>query len=358
MALGPMRDLKLGLLSVFLLVGVVSLSACSDTPPEKPKSQKKQHFVEAYVVKRQNLAVSNNRSGSLRARREVKIINQEEGRITRLPYFEGDRVRKGQVVAQLDDELLVAQLGRVQATLHKAELDAKRVRGLVKRKLSSEDELARVETELEVAQADQRVLQTRIGYSRISSPIDGVVTQRLSEPGNFAERFTHILTIADPASLITEVSVSGMILASLKLGEQAEVRIDALGDTTYVGHVTRIHPSLDPVTRQGIVEVELKPVPTGALPGQLCLVTFSTEIRQRLSIPFRAIRRDRDSEFVYVIDDKDEVTQRKIRSGQRIGEQVEIIDGLNENDRVVSKGFLGLQAGTKVKVVAGNEQAS
>jgi len=336
-----------------LLIGA---SACSDSAPDKAQAKNKQHFVEAYVVKRTDLAVSNSRTGSLRARREVKIINQEEGRITQLPFFEGDSVKKGQVVARLDDELLVAQLSRVEATLHKAELDAKRVRNLVKRKLSTEEELARVETELEIAQADQRLLKTRIGYSRITSPIDGVITQRLSEPGNFSEKFTHLLTIADPASLLTEVSVSGMILANLKIGEQANVRIDALGDTTYPGHIIRIHPSLDPVTRQGIAEVELKPVPAGARPGQLCLVTFSTEISQRLSIPFRAIRRDNDSEFVFLITDKDEVQRKNIRSGQRIGEQVEIIDGLSENDRVVSKGFLGLHAGTKVKVVSGDEQ--
>ena len=347
------RCLQLLFLCLFFL-----LSACSDSTSDKPKSKSKQHFVEAYVVKRQDLAVSNNRTGSLRARREVKIINQEEGTITKLPFFEGDKVKKGQIVAQLNDELLVAQLSRVQATLHKAELDARRIRGLVTRKLSSEEELARAETELEIAQADQRLLKTRISYSRISSPIDGVVTQRLQEPGNFAERFTHLLTIADPASLITEVSVSGMILANLHVGEQADVRIDALGDKTYVGRVTRLHPSLDPVTRQGIVEVELKPVPEGALPGQLCLVTFSTEISQRLSIPFRAIRRDKQSEFVFIINGNEKVERKNIRSGQRIGEQVEIIDGLNENDRVVSKGFLGLQEGAEVKVVSDDEPAN
>jgi len=337
---------------------MLGIIACSDDSQGKNKTKDKLHYVEAFVVKRQDLAVNNDRSGSLRARREVKIINQEEGRITELPFFEGDRVKKGQVVARLDDELLVAQLARVQATLRKSEQDAKRARGLVQRKLSTEEELARMETELEIATADERLLKTRIGYSRISSPIDGVVIQRLSEPGNFAERFTHLLTIADPASLVTEVSVSGMILANLKIGEQANVRIDALGDSAFAGRIIRIHPSLDPVTRQGIVEVELKPVPSGALPGQLCLVTFSTEISQRLSIPFRALRRDNESEYVYIINDQDEVARRNIRGGQRIGEQVEIIDGLNENERVVSKGFLGLQAGTKVKVVSGNEQAS
>jgi len=342
---------------LLILALLIALSACSDSPTDQPKAKSKLHFVEAYVVKRQDLAVNHSRSGSLRARREVRILNQEEGTITKLPFFEGDTVKKEQMVAQLDDELLLAQLARVNATLHKAELDAKRVRGMVRRKLSSEEELARVETDLEIAQADQRLLNTRIGYTRISSPINGIVTQRLSEPGNFAERFTHLLTIADPASLITEVSVSGMIMANIKPGEQANVRIDALGDHGFAGRVTRIHPSLDPVTRQGIVEVELKPVPAGARPGQLCLVTFSTEIRQRLSIPFRAIRRDKDSEYVYVINAKDEVEQKNIRSGQRIGEQVEIIDGLAENQRVVSKGFLGLQTGTKVKVVSGDEQA-
>ena len=340
----------------FLLVLYILLSACAQEEAAKPKKKGRAHLVETTVVERVNIGVSRTRTGTLRSHVEVKIYNQEAGQITQLPYYEGDSVKIGDVVAKLDDRLLRAQLDRVKATRRKAEQDLRRVKSLVGKKLVSEEELTRSETDLEVTRADEKVLLTRLGYSTIVAPINGLVIERLTEPGNVAERYAHLLTIADPASLITEVSVSELVLTHLTVGDSALVSIDALGGDTFAGKIVRIHPNLNPITRQGIIEVELNPVPQGARPGQLCRVQLNTQISDRMMIPFRALRRDRDNEYVFRIDANQKVERTKVLSGQRLAERVEILQGLDVGERIVTKGFLGLAPGKKVKIVSANQK--
>jgi len=342
-------------LSATLLLLITT--ACSQNTAEiseKPKKKNQDHLVEAIVAERSVLGIERVRTGTLRARREVEIHNQEEGEIIQLPFFEGDRVKKGDVVVRLDDKLLRAQLSRARATRQQAEQDLQRIRNLFKKKLVSDEELSRSETAVEVAKSDEEVLATRLSYTRIVSPINGIVSARLSEPGNIAERYTHILTISDPTSLVTEVTLSELLISQLSVNYPAEVSIDALGDKTFNGKVSRIFPNLDPVTRRGTVEVELHPVPQGARPGQLCRVKLKTLAADRLMLPFSALRRDQIGEYVFVIDEEGKAKRAAVVGGLRIGEQVEVIKGITEGQQVITKGFLDLTPGKKVKVVSEN----
>ena len=348
----PTRSLYL--LATLLLLFFVT--ACSQEVAEKPKKKSRDHLVEAVVVERAVLGVQRVRTGTLRARREVEIHNQEEGEIIQLPFFEGDLIKKGDVVVRLDDKLLRSQLARARATRQQAEQDLNRTRNLFKKKLVSDEELNRAETALEVAKADEEVLATRLSYTTIASPISGIVSARLSEPGNIAERYTHILTISDPTSLITEVTLSELLISQLSVNHPAEVSIDALGDKTFAGKVSRIFPNLDPVTRRGTVEVELHPVPQGARPGQLCRVKLKTQAADRLMIPFSAVRRDQKGEYVLAIDAESKVQRAAVVGGLRIGEQVEILKGLTDGQQVVTKGFLDLAPGKKVKVITAEKK--
>ena len=102
--------------------------------------------------------------------------------------------------------------------------------------------------------------------------------------------------------MLTEVTVSELLLPHLAFDAIAQVRIDALGKRSFRGRIIRIHPNLDAVTRRGIVELELQPVPEGARPGQLCRVYLDTHTAARLLIPFSSLRRDTQGEYVYKVD--------------------------------------------------------
>ncbi len=348
------QGIPIHLIACLLMVLTLLLAGCngqSATPEKKRSKGPKAHLVEVISVKPAQSSSIHERSGTLKARRIVRIHNQEEGRINQLPFYEGDVVKKGQLLAELDHSLLKAQLDKAKATRRQALLDRNRLSGLVKKRAASKDELARTNTALDVAIAEQKLLQTRIDFTTIQSPLSGVVTQRLMEPGDLAAKHSHLLTITDPKSLMLQIHLSELLLPNIKRGESVTVRIDALGNRQFTGSILRIHPDLDPVTRQGIVEVKLKPIPPGARAGQFARVTLATTRKTRILVPFGALRRDRSGEFVYLMDKQQKARRAVVRSGIRITNQVEILEGLKVNDQVIFRGFLGITNGKKVTPV-------
>jgi len=338
-----------------LLLVAITLAGCERDKPT-PVAQNKPHLVEVVTAELKDISVSRERNGTLRALQEIQIFNQEEGQITELPYFEDDRVEKSQVVARLDDRLLRSQLKRAQALTRKAETDLAQIKDLVARKLTTKTELTRIETELAVARAEQESLQTRLSYFVIRSPITGVVTQRNSEPGNIAERYSHLMTIADQQTLITEVQLSELLLNSLELGDEVSIQIDALHagkgqHQSLTGKISRIYPDINPMTRTGTLEIALSPVPTGARAGQFVRVTLTSQQAERLLIPFIALRRSVEEEYVFTVDANSQVQITPVSTGLEIGDQVEILTGLEGGEVVVIRGFTNLRENKKVKIV-------
>ena len=346
---GSSKSASLCLLAGFLLV---VLTGCKGPGTGTPTKEKKaDHLVATVVVERRPVSTAQERPGRLLHRRVTRLHSQEEGRVTRLPVYPGDSAAAGDVLVQLEEDLLRAQLDKARATTEQKRLDLRRLADLVKKRAVSEDDLAQAQTALAVAQAEQRLLETRLTYTRIQAPFAGIVTERLVEPGDAVAKNTHLITLADPDSLYAEAFASELILPHLKTGDPAEIRVDALGDRVLAGRIVRIHPELDRVTRHGIVEIALDPIPTGARAGQFVRATLTTAAVERLLIPFPALRRDRDGEFVLVIDTEGKARRTSVRSGLRTGNQVEVLSGLAPGEQVITRGFLGLSDGQAVRVV-------
>ncbi len=338
-----------------LLLAAALLTGCGDqqTPTANPADRERaqDHLVTVHTAERAPVSGQHERPGSLRFRRLVRIFSQEEGRVTELAVFEGDEVETGQLLVALDDDLLRAELDKTRATKEQEKRDLERLESLRARRAVAEDELAQAETSLLVAEAEERLLETRLAFTRIRAPFAGVVTERLVEPGDFVTKNSHLLTVADPSSLVAEVYASELILPHIAVGDPAAVRIDALGASQFDGKILRIHPALNRTSRQGIVEIVLDPVPEGARAGQFVRARLETAAVERLLIPFRALARDRGGEFVWLVDGEGKAARRSVRSGLRIADRIEILDGLAPGERIVTRGFLGLTEGKAVKIV-------
>ena len=337
-----------------LLLGglLLILSACGDDGGEKAKAKKKgpPHLVEVSLAQNAPLSFETVRTGTLAARKSVRVFNQEEGRIDKITVREGDAVKAGQIIVELDRRILSAELVKAKAIRLEAEGNLARVLELSKRKVATQERLDKTDTALSIAKAEESLIRTRLEYSQIRSPFDGIVTERRTEPGDVAPRNSHLLTIIDPNSLFTQVSVSELMIPQLQVNGKAEVRIDALGNAAWTGRLVRIHPVIDPRTRQGTVEVELDPVPPGVTAGQLARVRLRTPEAQRLVIPFAALRHDREGEFVFLVEN-DKVAMRRVQPGLRFEDRAEILDGLKAGERVVIRGFLDISVGKTVAIV-------
>lgn len=328
------------LLLALLLVGGPTAAAAAERPA---------HPVAVAEARTSDEVLESERTGTLRVRRRVKVLSREEGRITGLPYHPGDRVEAGAAVLRLDDSLLRAELRKAEAQRRQARTDLTRIERLHARDLVSEEALSQARTALDVAAAEAALLETRLGHTVERAPFAGVVSARLAEPGDAVAEFTHVLTLLDPRSVYAEVPVSDLLLARLAEGDAVTLRVDALGPTAHAGTIHRLHPAVDPRSRRGVVEVTFDHRVPGIRPGQLCRATFREPAGSVLAVPFTALRRDRDGEYVYrVVDGR--AVRTPVITGRHLGGQVEVVDGLEAGATVVIRGFLRLHDGMAVRV--------
>ena len=340
---------RLLLMAVALLL--VSCTGDGDDPAAKNgKRQPIPLLVEAATVQSETVSRTWQRIGTLVHRHVLHVYNQEEGRIKDLPWYEGDQVSKGDALLRLDDRLLRAELKKARATRSMAARKVARLERLRKTNAASEENLIAAQTELELARAEVEILETRLGYTLVKAPFDGIITERLAEPGDVKPRNSHLLTLADPASLLVRVEASEQLIADISKGGRAQVILDLPYVEPLAGRVWRIYPTLNPLTRQGKVEIRLERIPPQAQAGQYARVELTGNEKQRLLIPFSALRRDRMGEYVYIIE-RNHALRRDVRSGSRFGSRIEILDGLKGGERIIKRGFMNLKDDTLITVL-------
>jgi len=318
------------------------LTACSDSSSQHPSRKPAAHIVETVMASQQNISVSQTISGTLQAIREVRIINQAQGLLIALPVYPGDKVKKGQLLVQLDSSLAHAEMQKAQATLNLAKVDYQRLKDLAPRKLASESEVAQAQTRYEIAVADLHLKQTRFAHSQIKAPIAGIISQRLAEPGDVIPLHTHLLTLIDTSSLKSEIHLSELLLPLVKVGNQVEITIDALGEKTFKGSIKRLHPVIDKDTRRGVIEIVLHPVPDGALAGQFCRVKITTQAKSRLMIPYDTIRHDKQGAYVFSLN-SNKAQRINITTGIQQNNLIEVLSGLADKQLIINKGLFGLK---------------
>ncbi len=281
--------------------------------------------------------------------RTVRIFNQEPGQVKQLVVYPGDRVKQGQLLVTLDDTLLQKRLKKARAQLNQAKVDLRRLRRLEKKKLASDELLARAITQVQLAQAEVEILQTRLSYARIHSPLNGIVTERKVEEGDITPLYSHIMTIADIEKVKIILPVSEILLNQIKPGLTAEIHIDAIANKIFTGKIIRIFPEIDTRSRKGKIEVQFTRNEENVLPGQLARVIIQSETTPRLTLPGYCIQNDNLGEFVYRVE-KDKATKTRITTGLQFDDRVEIINGLEAGDMIISRGFQSLSDGSRVKV--------
>lgn len=336
------------------LNGCDQLSSQSKKEPVKnpqTRSERPAHAVEVIMVERQAVSLKRTLTGTLEAPRTVHVHSEQSGRIIDLPFFEGDSVKAGATLARLDDALLRAAFAKVIASRKQTEVNLKRLQKLLPSKLATEDELARAITEVELAQAEESLQKILLSRTVIKAPFAGIISARLKEPGDIVAMNDHLLTFFDPEIMTASVRLPEQLHSRVAIGDGVNIRIDSLGDRSFKAEILRIHPVLDAGTRQGTVEILLQPVPSGARPGQLCRVTLQTAKTERLLIPLKSLQFDTRGSFVYSLDKTSKVQRTEVVTGLQIDDTIEIIDGVSENDKIVSQGFLGLKSGKTVRIV-------
>ena len=361
--IGPIKK-SLSNLVLIVFISAFSLSGCdqfnlfsthnkSSSEPKKlsKRSKRSLPIVLLEQVQNRNLSYSSLITGTLQAKRSVKIYNQIKGLLIRLPFYEGDIVKKNQTIALLDKTMVQLELNKATVKEKQSSLNLNRIKKLVPKNLISKDELSQAKTLLALAVQETKKQSTALSYTKIQAPFKGIISQRLNEPGDVLSEHSHILSLIDNSQLIVKFPLSELLIPDITIGDNIDIQIDALGRQIFKAQIIRKYPTIDIASRQGVIEAILLSPPKAAMPGQLCKIHFISQAKMYLSIALSAIRHDQHSAYVFLYNDETKsVTKKNIIIGRTIDNYVEVTQGLKQGDKIVTKGQYGLKSGSKVLI--------
>ncbi len=301
--------------------------------------------------------------GTARASESVTLTAQVTETVARIHFEDGQTVRKGTILVELDHAEEDAQLAEAEATLQEAERQLARIRELVARGNATESALD--EQKRNVAQARARVAQVkaRIATRIIRAPFDGVLGLRQVSVGALVTPGTVITTIDDITPILLDFSVPERFLSALAVGQAIRARAAAFPDRLFTGRILAISARVDPVTRAVTVRAELPNTDQLLRPGMLLEVAVIGRSRRSLAVPEEALLLIGRQHYVYVIHPDGTAERRKVTIGQRLPGIVEITKGLGPGEKVVVAGILRLRPGMKARILkehppAGGEAAA
>jgi len=303
--------------------------------------------------------------GSLRSRRSVVLRPEVSGRITQLNFTDGQRVRKGQVLVQFDDQLPLAQVQQSLAELSIAQANQKRNQELVAQNFVSQRSLDESAANLQVAQARLSLAKATAARLKIVAPFDGIAGIRLVNPGDYLKDGADIVNIEDIDAVFVDFRLPERFQSKVQRGQTAMLDIDALPGRKFTAIVQAIDPLIDTNGRSVAVRACIDNRQLQLRPGMFARVTTIFGVRDNARvIPEEALVPQGDRQFVIKLvpgpDAQSLITQRvQVRVGIRRPGQVEITDGLQAGDTVVTTGQQRVQRdGTAVRVLDLNQPPS
>lgn len=293
---------------------------------------------------------------------------------------EGDEVKKGQVLAQLDDADLKRQaasawlasssaageIDAANAAVAQADADLERVKRLASSGTISTSEVEKAETANRTAHArvdairaqhsaklEQYAIARRVeGDARLTSPIDGVIARRMIDPGENVGGATIAFTVIDTREMKLVFAVPDARISAVKLGQLVPVHTDALPGTPIVGRVATIHPVADPALRTFAVELSIDNADGKLRAGMVASAALGSDGGAgALLVPLASIVRAPDGAVAVFVVDGRRAALRPVTLGDLVGNDVEVAAGVKDGERIVTDGAALLHDGEDVEVL-------
>ncbi len=322
-------------------------------------------------------------TGSLKPKEIVDVNPKVTGRIERIHFLVGDRIREGVLVAEIEDDELEQQVMRSEASyavsqaniasrraeLANAKADLDRAKLLFDEELLSPQEYQQAQTSLEVmeaqvelaaaqaqqSQAELNELRLRLESTKIYAPMSGVVSARYVDPGALVAPNNPILQVVNLSTMVTQGNVPERNIGKLSIGNAAEVLVDAIPGQDFEGRVARIAPVLDAATRSAVIEIDIAN-PEMVLKAEM-FARISLDLgtmREATLIPRDGLVYRGQQPGVYIVEgDSTQPIFRVIETGMSREDQVEVLANLDAGTRIVGRGATMLRDGDRISTGPG-----
>ena len=285
--------------------------------------------------------------GVVEARQRATLSAEVAGKVEAVNFDIDDSVEQGEIVLRIRDreyrarrQQASAALDEASAGLRDAELEFKRSQDLRKQKLISQAVFDRAEANLKAAEARKASAEAnlaraeeQLGYTVVRAPYSGVVVERHVEPGETVNPGQPIMTGYALGQLRVSADVPQSLIGGLRQNRDAQVVLIEDGRRIAAEKIT-IHPFADPKSHSFPVRLDLPEIREGLYPGMLVKVEIAIGATERLLLPQQALVSRSEVNAVYVINADGRLSFRQVRPGNRYGERIEILAGLDANETI------------------------
>lgn len=303
--------------------------------------------VRVQTVEQKERVATEDVVGTVRAKLHAVIEAKVSGKIAKMLAVPGQEVAAGDLLAELDAQEVQARVDQARAVHQAAEADWKRLASLWDQKVLSQAEYDAAKSKFNVAEASLQEAETLLGYTKVTAPFDGVVTRKLTDVGDLATPGKPLLEMEDSRDLRLEVDVPEAVLNNVKIGDHLPVRIGAM-ETVIKGTVAEIAPAADPNSRTFLVKLDL-PTADGLRAGQFGRAAMPVGKTSALRVPAPAVIQRGQMELVFVAGNA-RAQMRLVKTGQRVGDEIEIVSGLDAGESVITGGASQLRDGELISV--------
>ena len=350
-----------------LLVAFIAADVRAQAPKDKASKAPAGMAVSVTKPRTEQFARTVVATGSVYAWQEAVIGSEVGGyRVADVRVDVGDKVRKGQELVRLADEMVAAEVASKKAA--KAQADAQLITassnlrraeslegsGAVSaqehERLRSEDLAARAR--VEAAESDLTAAELKLRYTRVVAPDDGVVTSRTVVVGQIAQAGGEMLKLLRQGRIEWRAEVPEARMRELKVGQSA--RVTTADGGQLVGTVRTVAPTVQSGTRTGLVYVDL-PKPEGARPGMFARGEIEVSKSTAATLPLASVVVRDGFSYVFVVNGKQGVERRRVQTGTVRDGRVEVVNGLSASDRVVERGAGFLKDGDTIRVVESDD---
>jgi RND family efflux transporter MFP subunit len=302
--------------------------------------------VRIQTVRSEPQAITEEVVSTVRAKLHATLEAKLSGRIDRLPVVLGQQVKAGALVAHLDAAEMNARLEQAEASLEQAERDWQRVSALFEQQAATRAEYDAAQARNRVAKGATGEAKAMMSYVEIVAPFDGVVTKKWADVGDLAAPGKPLVSIEDPSALQLEADVPQAIASHVQRDARLAARVEGVsGELT--GTVSEIAPTTDSVSRTIRIKVDLSAQP-GLSSGQFARLLVPVGESHSLRVPVAAVVQRGQLEIVFVVA-KQHAQLHLVRTGKRVGDEMEILSGLHAGDAVVIEGAALLTDGQSVE---------
>ena len=311
--------------------------------------------VEVADVKSQSVADKFDAVGTIEAIEGVTIVSEIDASVISLPFEEGTFIKKGDLIAKLDDSQLSAEVNRTEALYTQSKAAYKRVKSVVDQNAGTPQDLDDALANLKVAEANYELAKARLNKTRIVAPFDGEVGARKVSVGTFLRTGQEITELANLSEIRINFSAPERFLAQLKRNGQVTVTSTVFPGYEVKGRIIAIEPMLDPETRNVNIVARVQNPGEKFHPGMSANISaILSERPNALTIPNEAVFANGNQSFVYVVKKDSSVAATPVILGLQTPEIVEVVNGLEDGMVVVRTGHQKLFDGAKVMPIPSN----